>query len=113
MVSALVRQGPNGSLAHLLKPIALRDANGRVIKGHPIKVHAKTGTLNFVSALAGYVTAPDGTQLAFAMFMADEKRRAGVAKSDREAPQGAKSWNKAAKRLQQVLIERWAVLYGT
>ena len=113
MVSALVRQGPNGSLAHLLKPIALRDANGRVIKGHPIKVHAKTGTLNFVSALAGYVTAPDGTQLAFAMFMADEKRRAGVAKSDREAPQGAKSWNKAAKRLQQVLIERWATLYGT
>ncbi|AXX96995.1 D-alanyl-D-alanine carboxypeptidase/D-alanyl-D-alanine endopeptidase [Profundibacter amoris] len=113
MVSALVRQGPNGSLAHLLKPIALRDANGRVIKGHPVKVHAKTGTLNFVSALAGYVTAPDGTQLAFAMFMADEKRRAGVAKSDREAPQGAKSWNKAAKRLQQALIERWATLYGT
>jgi len=113
MVSALVRQGPNGSLAHLLKPIGLRDANGRVIKGHPVKVHAKTGTLNFVSALAGYVTTPDGTQLAFAMFMADEKRRAGVAKSDREAPQGAKSWNKAAKRLQQALIERWATLYGT
>ncbi|WP_428548687.1 D-alanyl-D-alanine carboxypeptidase/D-alanyl-D-alanine endopeptidase [Profundibacter sp.] len=113
MVSALVRQGPNGSLAHLLKPIALRDANGRVIKEHPIKVHAKTGTLNFVSNLAGYVTAPDGTQLAFAMFMADERRRAGVAKSDREAPQGAKSWNKAAKRLQQALIERWATLYGT
>jgi len=112
MVAALVRQGPSGSLAHLLKPIALRDANGRVIKGHPVKVHAKTGTLNFVSALAGYVTAPDGTQLAFAMFMADEKRRAGVAKSDREAPQGAKSWNKAAKRLQQALIERWATLYG-
>ena len=113
MVAALVKQGPNGSLAHLLKPIALRDANGRVIKGHPIKVHAKTGTLNFVSALAGYVTAPDGTRLAFAMFMADEKRRAGVAKTDREAPQGAKSWNKSAKRLQQALIERWATLYGT
>lgn len=113
MVSALVKQGPNGSLAHLMKPISLRDANGRVVKGHPVKVHAKTGTLNFVSALAGYVTAPDGTQLAFAMFMADEKRRAGVAKSEREAPQGAKSWNKAAKRLQQALIERWATLYGT
>jgi len=112
MVSALVRQGPNGSLAHLLKPIPLRDANGRVIKNQPVKVHAKTGTLNFVSNLAGYVTTPDGTQLAFAMFMADEKRRAGVAKSDREAPQGARSWNKAAKRLQQALIERWATLYG-
>lgn len=113
MVSALVKQGPNSSLAHLMKPILLRDAKGRVIKGHPIKVHAKTGTLNFVSALAGYVTTPDGTQLAFAMFMADEKRRAGLAKTDREAPQGSKSWNKAAKRLQQALIERWSTLYGT
>lgn len=113
MVSALVKQGPNGSLAHLMKPIGLRDANGRVIKEHPIKVHAKTGTLNFVSALAGYVTTPDGTQLAFAMLMADEKRRDGLAKADREAPQGSKSWNKAAKRLQQALIERWATLYGT
>jgi len=113
MVAALVKQGPNGSLAHLMKQIGLRDANGRVVKGHPIKVHAKTGTLNFVSALAGYVTAPDGTRLAFAMFMADENRRAGVAKTNREAPQGSKSWNKAAKRLQQALIERWATLYGT
>ena len=113
MVSALVKQGPNGSLAHLMKQIPLRDSKGRVIKGHPIKVHAKTGTLNFVSALAGYITAPDGTRLAFAMFMADEKRRAGVAKTDREAPQGSKSWNKGAKRLQQALVERWATLYGT
>jgi len=113
MVSALVKQGPNGSLAHLLKPIALRDANGRVVKGHPVRVHAKTGTLNFVSALAGYVTAADGTRLAFAILTADEKRRAGLAKADREAPQGSKSWNKASKRLQQALIERWATLYGT
>ena len=27
----------------------MRDAKGRTIKGHPIKVAAKTGTLNFVS----------------------------------------------------------------
>ncbi|HBQ37361.1 MAG TPA: D-alanyl-D-alanine carboxypeptidase/D-alanyl-D-alanine-endopeptidase [Rhodobacteraceae bacterium] len=112
MVSALVKQGPNGQLAHLLKQIPLRNSKGKVIKGHPVKVHAKTGTLNFVSALAGYITAPDGTQLAFAIFTADEKRRNGVGKADREAPRGSKSWNKASKRLQQGLIERWAGLYG-
>ncbi len=112
MVSGLVKQGPTGKLAHLLKQIPLRDERGRVIKGHPVKVRAKTGTLNFVSALAGFVTAADGTQLAFAIFTADEKRRAAVAKSDREAPKGRKSWNKASKRLQQGLIERWAELYG-
>ena len=112
MVSTLVKQGPNGQLAHLLKQIPLRDGRGKVIKGHPVKVHAKTGTLNFVSALAGFVTAADGTQLAFAIFTADEKRRAGVTKANREAPKGRKSWNKASKRLQQGLIERWAGLYG-
>ncbi|PIE12574.1 MAG: D-alanyl-D-alanine carboxypeptidase/D-alanyl-D-alanine-endopeptidase [Rhodobacterales bacterium] len=112
MVSALVKQGPNGSLAHLLKHIPMRDGRGKVIKGHPIRVYAKTGTLNFVSALAGYVNAPDGRQLAFAIFAADEKRRAGLAKSDRAAPRGHKSWNKAAKRLQQELIERWVAVYG-
>ena len=113
MVSCLIKAGPNGPLAHLLKPIALRDAQGRVIKEHPIKVHAKTGTLNFVSDLAGYVTTPDGTRLAFAIFTANEKRRAGIAKPDREAPSGVKSWTRASKRLQQALIERWATLYGT
>jgi len=97
----------------LLKPIALRDARGRPSKNHPIKVHAKTGTLNFVSALAGYMTAADGTELAFAIFAADVKTRAGIAKANRESPQGAKSYNRRAKIMQQNLIERWGALYSS
>ncbi len=112
MVGALVKEGPGSPLSRLLKQIPMRDAKGRKIKDHPVRVRAKTGTLNFVSALAGYVTAPDGTELAFAIFASDMERRAGITRSDREIPKGAKGWNKRAKRMQQGLIERWIGLYG-
>ncbi len=113
LVGALVAVRKTGILRPLLKPFVMRDARGRVQKAHPIKVNAKTGTLNFVSALGGYMTAPDGTELAFAIFTADTKTRARIKRADREVPQGARSWNKKSKQLQQKLIERWGRLYGS
>ncbi|WP_137701371.1 D-alanyl-D-alanine carboxypeptidase/D-alanyl-D-alanine endopeptidase [Marimonas lutisalis] len=113
MALALVRVHRNGALKPILKPIAMRHANGKVNKGHPIKVYAKTGTLNFVSGLAGYMQAADGTELAFAIFAADEGKRAQIRQGDRERPQGSRGWNKRAKQLQQKLIERWGALYGS
>lgn len=110
MCAALVRIERQG-FGTLLKPFVLRDAEGRPQKTHPIKVVAKTGTLNFVSSLAGYVTAPDGTKLAFAIFAVDEKTRKTITRANRERPQGARSWNGRAKKLQQALIERWVGLY--
>ncbi len=96
----------------LLKDFGLRDAKGRPQKNHPIKVHAKTGTLNFVSTLAGYITAPDGREMVFAILAADEATRSRISKANREAPQGARSWNRRAKIMQQKLIERWGALYS-
>jgi D-alanyl-D-alanine carboxypeptidase/D-alanyl-D-alanine-endopeptidase (penicillin-binding protein 4) len=113
LVGALVKVRQDGRLRPLLKSFPLRDANGRTRKDHPIQVDAKTGTLNFVSGLGGYMTAPDGTELAFAIFTADTARRAGIAKAAREVPAGARSWNKRAKQLQQKLIERWGTVYGS
>jgi len=113
LVGALVQVRKSGILRPLLKPFAMRDSRGRVQKAHPIKVNAKTGTLNFVSALGGYMTAPDGTELAFAIFSADTKTRARIKRADREVPAGARSWNKKSKQLQQKLIERWGALYGS
>jgi D-alanyl-D-alanine carboxypeptidase/D-alanyl-D-alanine-endopeptidase (penicillin-binding protein 4) len=113
MARALVKVHRAGALKPILKPIAMRHTNGKVNKAHPIKVFAKTGTLNFVSGLAGYMQAPDGTELAFAIFAADKSKRAKIKRNDREKPQGAKGWNKRAKQLQQKLIERWGTLYGT
>lgn len=113
LVGALVKVRQDGRLRPLLKTFPLRDANGRIYKDHPIKVDAKTGTLNFVSGLGGYMTAPDGTELAFAIFAADTARRRQITKSDREQPAGAGRWNKRAKQLQQKLIERWGAVYGS
>ncbi len=111
MVAALMKVHSEG-LREILKPIAMRDAKRKVIKDHPIKVNAKTGTLNFVSGLAGYLTGPDGTEMAFAIFAADEGIRATLSRAERERPAGGVSWNRRAKRVQQQLIERWGVLYG-
>lgn len=111
MVKALVEVHSQG-LRDILKPIAMRDEKRKVIPDHPIKVDAKTGTLNFVSSLAGYLTGPDGTEMAFAIFAADESIRATLSRAEREGPPGGVSWNRRAKRMQQQLIERWGVLYG-
>jgi D-alanyl-D-alanine carboxypeptidase/D-alanyl-D-alanine-endopeptidase (penicillin-binding protein 4) len=96
----------------ILKDIRLRDEAGRVKKGAPVSVQAKTGTLNFVSGLAGYVTLRSGRMLAFAILSADLEARAAVPAHDRERPKGARGWVRRARNLQQRLIERWDVLYA-
>lgn len=113
MARALVRVRGDGALHAILKEFPLRDDNGRVDRGHPVKVAAKTGTLYFVSTLAGYVTAPDGTEMAFAIFSADTARRALIDRSADGRPPGSAGWNARSKALQQDLIERWSKLYGS
>jgi D-alanyl-D-alanine carboxypeptidase/D-alanyl-D-alanine-endopeptidase (penicillin-binding protein 4) len=107
MVAALLgaRDGP---LRGLMKDFPLRDAAGREIKDSPVRVAAKTGTLNFVSCLAGYVTPPDGRDIAFAIFAADPARRGAVPLADREDPPGMQDWIKRARRMQAQLLYRWA-----
>ncbi|MEP1964676.1 D-alanyl-D-alanine carboxypeptidase/D-alanyl-D-alanine-endopeptidase [Tateyamaria sp.] len=112
MVQALLKTYDSNALRPILKSFPMRDANRRLIKDHPIQVDAKTGTLNFVSGLGGYMTAPNGRVLAFAIFAADEATRSRISKAERESPQGGRSWNRRAKAMQQQLIERWGAVYG-
>ena len=113
LLRALVVANRTGTLRPLLKQIYLQDAKGRPIKSHPIKVVAKTGTLNFVSGLGGFVTAEDGREMAFAIFSADLRARAAISRAQRERPPGGRSWNRRAKRLQQALLERWGQIYAS
>ncbi|ADE86357.1 D-alanyl-D-alanine carboxypeptidase/D-alanyl-D-alanine endopeptidase [Rhodobacter capsulatus] len=110
MVRAVTLLGPKVGLRGLMKPFNLRDEAGGKVKGAQIRVDAKTGTLNFVSTLTGYITAPDGTELTFAIFTGDLARRA----QSREAEQaeGSRGWVGRSKLLQSQLITRWATLYG-
>ncbi|MBY4893413.1 D-alanyl-D-alanine carboxypeptidase/D-alanyl-D-alanine-endopeptidase [Rhodobacteraceae bacterium N5(2021)] len=112
MTHALVAAGPDGLLRDLMKDIPMRDDAGNVIEGHPIEVVAKTGTLNFVSTLAGFARTPSGRDLAFTIFSADLDRRDAIPEDQRERPVGSRTYNRAAKRMQQALIERWGAVYA-
>ena len=112
MAQGLAKSHEAGLLRPLLREHRMRDANGRVDPGHPVKVMAKTGTLYFVSGLAGYVETPQGTDLTFAIFAASDSLRSRIDPSRDERPPGAGAWNRRAKTLQQALIERWSVVHG-
>lgn len=89
----------------LLKQITIAEA-----PDYPGQVRAKTGTLNFVSTLAGYVDGPEEARMAFAILSGDLERRA--ANLDVEVPEGAAAWNTRAKALQESLLKRWMLRSG-
>jgi len=92
----------------LLRDVGVRDDAGRVIEGHAAQVRAKSGTLNFVSGLAGFITPASGAPLCFAIFSADVPRREALALADREDPAGGDAWTRRARTLQGQLVRRWA-----
>jgi D-alanyl-D-alanine carboxypeptidase/D-alanyl-D-alanine-endopeptidase (penicillin-binding protein 4) len=112
MVKVLVaaEAGKRG-LKPILRDVGMRDDQGKLIEKHPVKVLAKSGTLNFVSGLAGHIVPPSGRELAFAIFTGDPARRDAVPVAQREAPEGGKAWTGRSRRLQGQLINRWTALY--
>lgn len=111
MVSALVATGANGPVRSLMRPVRMVDDAGATISDPAVTAVAKTGTLNFVSSLAGFARTPSGRDLAFAIFCADLPRRNALPDPQMERPVGGRSYNRRAKWLQSRLIERWGVLF--
>ena len=107
MVQFLTADGVLSTLRPLMKQIDIVDRNRNVIRKHPGQVLAKTGTLNFVSSLAGYLTTAGGRNVAFAFFGADLEAREVGKLAGNESPRGASSWNRQAKALQQQLLQNW------
>ncbi|KAA9008184.1 D-alanyl-D-alanine carboxypeptidase/D-alanyl-D-alanine endopeptidase [Histidinibacterium aquaticum] len=112
MVKMLTGEGVMDRLKPVMKDHVLKDDAGAPIQGYPAEVTAKTGTLNFVSALAGYIRTAEGADLAFAIFCADLDLRAEAIESGDEIPDGARWWNGRAKGLQQKLLQRWGLIYS-
>lgn len=106
MVNALRVMGRSAPLAPLLRTFRVEDAKV------PLSVVAKTGTLNFVSALVGYLTAPTGRELAFAIFTSDIARRDALSEAERDSPPGGKAWAGRARNLQRRLLAHWAMAHG-
>lgn len=78
------------------------------------RVHAKTGTMAYVSSLAGYVQTQGGRTLAFAIMCLDAGARAAydAAAGDRKPLDGPTlRWIEAAKHVQDGLVSRWIQAY--
>ncbi|MBH1973632.1 MAG: D-alanyl-D-alanine carboxypeptidase/D-alanyl-D-alanine-endopeptidase [Rhodobacteraceae bacterium] len=107
--AGLARNG--AMLRGLLREQGLPDATGKEQKDAALRVRAKSGTMNFVSNLAGYVDAPGRDGLVFAIFAADLPRNEAVPLVEREDPEGQSAWVKRAHRLQKQFLNRWAKAY--
>ncbi|MEC7761759.1 MAG: D-alanyl-D-alanine carboxypeptidase/D-alanyl-D-alanine-endopeptidase [Pseudomonadota bacterium] len=112
MVRMLQVSKPGGVLHQHLKQVPVRDDEGQYNEHAAHTIMAKTGTLNFVSTLSGYVTAADGNVLCFAIFTNDMERRAALTRAERERPDGGRGWASRSRWLQQQLISRWMTVYG-
>ena len=104
MVELLAADGVQATLDPILKDIPFLDDKGRPLYDYPAVVKAKTGTLNFVTTLAGYMQSTNGRNLAFAFFAADLERREAGKRSQAEQPSGAAYYNTRARLLQQSLL---------
>lgn len=105
----LLCEARDTELPDLLRDIRVVNDAREAIPDPGIDVKAKTGTLNFVSSLAGYVRPQDGAPpMAFAIFSADLVAREAGKLTGQEQPPGASVFNTRAKRMQQAMLRHWA-----
>lgn len=107
LVKILTVAGTEPRLKPRLRNITLRDVEGRPLEDPPAQVLAKTGTLNFVSCLSGYLAASAGRDLAFTILTANLDLREEARDSADEIPPGASAWNGRSRRMQQRMLQYW------
>ena len=109
LAGALASDGSHAMLDGLMKTYEVKDAEGRPTGA---VAEVKTGTLNFCSALAGYVTLPSGRRLAFAILATDQATRAAFSGNEDESWPGSKTFVGKARRLEAGLLADWAQRFG-
>lgn len=97
-------------LPDLMPPRPIVDDEGHPADIDGVTTRVKTGTLDFVSGLAGYIFGK--RRLAFTVLVADLDRRAALGSTRQANPPGSIAWTKRARQQEQALLRRWATLYG-
>nr|WP_111297976.1 D-alanyl-D-alanine carboxypeptidase/D-alanyl-D-alanine-endopeptidase [Paracoccus saliphilus] len=105
LTRVLAGPGRDLDLVRLLRVNPLSEDLGRDPKARHL-VTGKTGTLNFVSNLTGYIKTPSGAEGVFTILCADPPRR--QASIGQELPAGVSTWTRAAKGLQRELLGAFA-----
>ncbi|MDT8346135.1 MAG: D-alanyl-D-alanine carboxypeptidase/D-alanyl-D-alanine-endopeptidase, partial [Thermohalobaculum sp.] len=92
-----------GGIARLLRPYSIAaKEDGAAFRD--LTIVAKTGTMDFVRGLAGYIVTPKGKRLAFAVFANDiDRRTGGVTRIDR-------AWMGRARGFEKALLRRWVAM---
>jgi len=112
-LAAILRLGwDNGTLSGLLPGSGWSGTLARRFNGpdHALRIWAKTGSINYVTALGGYLMSSSHGPAAFVIMISDEKARAGYdaqSRRTRAIEKKARAWKDQAERAMNGIIERW------
>ena len=107
----LARSDRSGAFDGLIRRYFVADKTGKKPAMEGVEVRAKTGTLNFVRGLAGFITARDGERYAFAILSANPEARARI-DNGLEMPPGVRRFARQAVALEVAILRRWVQIYG-
>ena len=112
-LAAILRRGwDNGMLSSLLPASGWSGTLARRFNepDQALRVWAKTGSINYVATLGGYMLSSSHSPAAFVIMISDEKARAGYDAAPRRTRQSEKKaqvWQQAAEDALDQIVERW------
>lgn len=74
------------------------------------RIWAKTGSINYVTTLGGYLLSPSHSPAAFVIMISDEKARTAYdaqASRTRDSEKKARAWKHDAEAVMKNIVERW------
>jgi D-alanyl-D-alanine carboxypeptidase/D-alanyl-D-alanine-endopeptidase (penicillin-binding protein 4) len=108
IVQAIAR---DPSLAATLPDLVLPDETGAMKLAAGWHITGKSGTMDYAAGLAGLITRPDGRQYAYAIFLADDRRRGELAASFDarilHPAEDGRAWTLRARQLETDLLLDW------
>ena len=112
LIKLLEITGWDGNIFGLMNDHKFRKRNSAILKNYTNVVKVKTGSLNFVSNIVGFIETNSGNRMAFVILTSNMNERNKLKKEDRDNPLKAKTWVKKSRQIQLDLIEYWSFKYN-